>query len=315
MSQTAQPTPAATPIRVVGVKKITPFRDIYHRFLRISWPLALLSIVVVFLFLNAVFALLYLLAGGVQNARPGSFADAFFFSVQTMGTIGYGSMYPATLAGNAIVVCEAVVSLLVTALATGLMFAKFSQSSARIAFSRHATISPWDGVPTLMIRVGNERGNQIIEAQLRVVMIRTERTREGVTFYRMLDLPLTRDRSPAFTRSWSVMHPIAPGSVLYGATPESLKRDEAELLVTVVGIDDVSLQPVHARHTYADGDILWGARHRDVLSELPDGTLLVDVTRFHDVVPSQPTAEFPYPRDAVAAAACEIRDEAMVPAD
>lgn len=297
MSRKPPPAPpqGIAPILVIGAKS-TPFRDFYHRFLRLPWWAALTTIVVAFLGLNAVFAAMYRELGGVANARPGSFADAFFFSVQTMGTIGYGSMYPATPAANALVVAEAVVGLLVTAVATGLVFAKFSQSNARIVFSRHVTISPWDGVPTLMFRLSNERGNQIVEAQVRVVLTRTERTREGMTFYRMIDLPLVRDRSPAFTRSWAVMHAIVPGSLLHGHTPESLKTIEAELMVAVVGVDDTSLQPVHARHTYVDHEILWGARPVDVLSEREDGRIVLDVTRFHDVVETDPTDEFPYPR-------------------
>ncbi len=297
MSRKPPPPPpqSVAPILVIGAKS-APFRDFYHRFLRLPWWVALTTIVVVFLGLNAVFAAMYWALGGVANARPGSFADAFFFSVQTMGTIGYGSMYPATPATNALVVAEAVVGLLVTAVATGLVFAKFSQSNARIVFSRHVTIAPWDGVPTLMFRLSNERGNQIVEAQVRVVLTRTERTREGMTFYRMIDLPLVRDRSPAFTRSWAVMHAIVPGSLLDGHTPESLKAIEAELMVAVVGVDDTSLQPVHARHTYADHEILWGARPVDVLSEREDGRIVLDVTKFHDVVETDPTDEFPYPR-------------------
>lgn len=289
------PAQSAPPVLIVGAKS-TPFRDFYHRFLRVSWPVALLALVAVFLALNAAYAGLYLVTGGVANARPGSFVDAFFFSVQTMGTIGYGSMYPASLAANVLVVSEAVVGLLVVALATGLVFAKFSQSNARIVFSRQVVIAPWDGVPTLMFRVGNERGNQIMEAHIRVVMIRTERTKEGVTFYRMLDLPLTRDRSPALSRSWTVMHSITPDSLLHGHSPESLRAIECELLVTVVGVDDTSLQPVHARHTYLDNEIVWGARHRDVLHERPDGQMVLDVTRFHDIEPIEPSVDFPYPK-------------------
>ena len=289
------PAQSAPPVLIVGAKS-TPFRDFYHRFLRVSWPVALLALVAVFLALNAAYAGLYLVTGGVANARPGSFVDAFFFSVQTMGTIGYGSMYPASLAANVLVVSEAVVGLLVVALATGLVFAKFSQSNARIVFSRQVVIAPWDGVPTLMFRVGNERGNQIMEAHIRVVLIRTERTKEGVTFYRMLDLPLTRDRSPALSRSWTVMHSITPDSLLHGHSPESLRAIECELLVTVVGVDDTSLQPVHARHTYLDHEIVWGARHRDVLHERPDGQMVLDVTRFHDIEPIEPSVDFPYPK-------------------
>jgi inward rectifier potassium channel len=295
MSQKGPSQPQGVPPILVTGTKSAPFRDLYHRFLRLPWWAALTSIVVVFLGFNALFASLYRAIGGVANARPGSFADAFFFSVQTMGTIGYGSMYPVTTATNLLVVAEAVVGLLVTALSTGLVFAKFSQSSARIVFSRHVTITPWDGVPTLMFRVSNERGNQIVEAQIRVVLTKTERTREGMTFYRLIDLPLVRDRSPAFTRSWSVMHTIGPSSILHGHTPESLKQIEAELLVSVVGVDDTSLQPVHARCTYADHEILWGARPVDVLIEREDGRLVLDMTRFHEVMETEPTEHFPYP--------------------
>ncbi len=295
MSERQAPPPSDAPVLVLGARR-TPFRDLYHQFLRLSWPLALLAIVVVFLALNAAYAGLYVAIGGIANARPGSFGDAFFFSVQTMGTIGYGSMYPATPAANAIVVSEAVVGILVIALSTGLVFSKFSQSSARIVFSRQAVIAPWDGVPTLMLRLGNERGNQIMEALIRVVLVRTERTKEGVTFYRMLDLPLSRDRSPALSRSWTVLHPITEGSLLHGCSPESLRDMEAELMVTVVGVDDTSLQPVHARHSYLDHEIVWGARHRDVLHERADGRMVLDVTRFHDIVLTDPVPGFPYPR-------------------
>src|SRR5262249_22633364 len=156
---------------------------------------------------------------------------------------------------NALMVAESVVGLIVTALATGLVFAKFSLTQARVAFSRHVTISPVDGVPTLSFRVGNERGNTIVDAMVRVALVRTETTVEGVLFYRMYDLHLVRERSPAVSRSWNVFHRIDEGSKLYGATPESLKKEETELIVTIIGIDDTSLQPVHARHRYIDDEI------------------------------------------------------------
>jgi inward rectifier potassium channel len=234
--------------------------------------------------------------GGIANARATSFWDAFCFSVQTMGTIRYGAMYPNSAAANVVMIAESVASLVVTAVATGLVFTKFSRSSARIAFSRHVVIGPMDGVPTLMIRVGNERGNQILEATVRVAMIRTERLKEGTTFYRMLDLQLSRERSPAMARSWTVLHPITKNSPLYGATPETMVRDEVEIVASVVGIDDTSLQPVHARRRYLDSEVTWGARHADVLSEDGDGNIVLDVRRFHDVEPTEPLEDFPYPR-------------------
>jgi inward rectifier potassium channel len=195
---------------------------------------------------------------------------------------------------------ESVVGLVVTAVATGLIFAKFSRSTARVVFAHHAAIGPMDGVPTLMIRVGNERGNSILEATIRLVLLRTEKLKEGSTFYRMLDLKLTRERSPAMARSWTVLHPIIEGSPLFGATPESLAKDEVELVVTLVGTDDTSLQQVHARARYLDADILWGARHADVLSEGPDGRLTLDIRRFDETEPTKPIEGFPYPRPAAA---------------
>jgi inward rectifier potassium channel len=284
-----------TGVLVVGAPRQT-LRDFYHLFLRVRWSVALAAITVTYLGLNAIFAAAFVSVGGVANARPRSFWDAFCFSVQTMGTIGYGAMYPTSNAANVIVVVESVTSLIVTAVATGLVFAKFSRSNARVAFSRHAVIGPMDGVPTLMIRVGNERGNAILEASIRVAMIRTERLREGTSFYRMIDLQLTRDRSPAMARSWTILHPIVEGSPLYGATPASLKRDEVEIMVNLVGTDDTSLQPVHARRRYVDSEVLWGARHADVLSEDEAGNVILDVRKFHDVVRTEPTEQFPYPQ-------------------
>jgi inward rectifier potassium channel len=278
---------------VVGAPN-APFRDYHHRFLRAPWWLALSAIVLLFLALNAGFALSYLLTGGVRHARPGSFFDAFYFSVQTMGTIGYGDMYPVSKAANWLVVSEAVVSLILTAVATGLIFSKFSQLQARVVFTDKITVSPMDGVPTMMFRLGNERGNQIVEALLHVIMIRTEHTLEGMTFYRQTDLRLVRDRSQAFTRSWTALHTISENSPLYGMTEAQMHAEEIEFVVSVVGTDDTSLQPVHAQHHYMHEDVLWGARHADVLSEQADGTIILDLTKFHDTMPTHATPEFPY---------------------
>jgi inward rectifier potassium channel len=293
-------TPPQPVIQVIGAPRAS-WRDVYFQFLRISWTAALGGIVVAYLALNAVFALVYVFIGGVANARARSFWDAFCFSVQTMGTIGYGAMYPTSVAANAVVVAESVMGLIVTAVATGLVFAKFSRASARVVFSKHVVIGPMDGVPTLMLRVGNERGNSILEANIRVAITRTERLKEGTVFYRLYDLKLTRDRSPAMSRSWTVLHPIDEASPFFSATPESLKRDEVELMVTLFGTDDTSLQPVHARRQYLDGEILWGARHADVLSEDASGNLTLDVRKFDDVEPTKPIEGFPYPRDKEAA--------------
>jgi inward rectifier potassium channel len=288
---------ATTGVTVIGAPPVS-LRDVYHLFLRTSWPIALGCIVIAWLAINAVFADLYLTVGGVTSMRTHSFWDAFCFSVQTMGTIGYGSMYPTTVAANVVMIAESVTSLIVTAVATGMVFTKFSRSTSRVVFSKRLAIGPMNGVPTLMLRVGNARGNAILEATVRIAYTRTERMKEGTTFYRMVDVRPTRDRSPAMARTWTVLHPITPDSPLYGASPESIAREDGEFLVTVVGIDDTSLQQVHARARYLDRHVVWGARHGDILSEDSDGNLVLDVRRFDELEPTEPTESFPYPRDA-----------------
>ncbi len=280
---------------VIGARRVPLFRDLYHVFLRASWAQALGGIVVAFLAINVVYGGLYMLTDGIAHARKGSFFDAFAFSVETLATIGYGAMAPQSVAAHLLVVSEAVVGLLATAVSTGLVFAKFTLSPALVVFSSKVTISPMNGVPTLSFRLGNERGDLIVEAMVRVAMIRTEVTAEGVLWYRMIDLPLARDRSPAMTRSWNVLHHLDERSPLFGATPDSLKKDEVELIVSLVGVDETSMQPVHARKRYTDDAIVFGARHADMVSVAADGErLVVDVTRFHDVVPTNPTDAFPY---------------------
>jgi inward rectifier potassium channel len=281
-------------VDVVGAAR-TPLRDAYHAYLTMSWWQAIGLIVVMYLLLNALFAFGYLLAGGVVHARAGSFFDAYVFSVQTMGTIGYGAMYPDSPTAHLLVVAESVVGLLVTALATGLVFSKFARSSSRMVFSRHVVISPVDGIPVLQLRLGNERGNRIIESHIRVTLSRTEHTQEGTLLYRMYDLKLLRERMPVLTRSWTVMHRIVPGSPLDGKTPADLARDEVELLITLVGIDDTSMQQVHATYRYMDSDIVWGARHADILKDVGPDKMVLDLTKFHDIEPTARSEGFPYP--------------------
>ncbi len=281
-----------------------PLRDAYHLVLSMSWASSIGLLTGVYLAMNAVFAVGYLLTGGVTGARTGSFGDAFFFSVQTMGTTGYGSMYPTSVAANLLMTTESIVGLIVTALATGIVFARFSRTTGEIIFSRYACISPMDGVPSLAFRIGNDRSGAIYEARVTASIVRTERTKEGHVFYRLYDLGLVRSVSQALARSFTIMHRVDEKSPLAGETPESCAKAEVEFLVTVVGTDETSLQPVHARHRYELKDVLWGARLADILRELPDGRIELDLRKFHETTPTEATEEFPYPakeRDAKAA--------------
>jgi inward rectifier potassium channel len=260
-------------------------RDAYHFFLGAPWWVDVSLIASIFVGANLCFACAYALLGGVANARPGSFEDAFFFSVQTMGTIGYGEMYPVSRAANLLVTCEALFSLVLTALATGLVFAKFSAVRPRVVFSRRAVITKVDGVPTLIVRIGNERGNYIAEVEVRMALMRTERTLEGRTLYRVRDLVLVRSRGPAFSRGMTAMHTIDEASPLMGATPDSLRISDAELIVTLMGIDGTTGQYVHARCSYLDDEVLFGHHFSDMVTELPDGRIRIDLRKFNEIEP------------------------------
>jgi inward rectifier potassium channel len=270
-------------VRVMGSKP-TPLRDFYHALLRLNWPGCLALIFAGYLALNAVFALVYTLAGGIHNARPGSFSDAFFFSAQTLGTIGYGFLYPESALANWLVVFESTLGLIMTALSTGLVFAKLSRPTAGVMFSKHAVISPMEGVPTLMFRIGNERGNNIVDAQFRGGHAHRAHAR-GMLFYRTYDLALARERALTLNRSYSILHRIDTGSPFHGQDARSLHAQEYELQVMIVGFDDIAMQTVYAKHTYFARDILWDTRLSDVLTELPDGNLVLDLEKFHEVEP------------------------------
>lgn len=264
----------------------TYWRDPYHLMLTVPWWGFVGLVSVGYFLLNTTFACLYLLGGNcLDGARPGSFADAFFFSVQTIGSIGYGVITPKTLYANSIVSLEALTSLLVIAVVTGLAFARFSKPTARVIFSRYAVIAPHNGVPTLMFRLANQRRNQILEAQFRVYLLRNDVTQEGELFYRIHSLDLLRDRTPAFSLSWTGMHPITPDSPLYGSSPESLVDDHAQLVISMSGIDETVAYNVTIRHVYGSENILFDHRFVDIMYRSPEGDRLFDRSQFHNVEP------------------------------
>jgi inward rectifier potassium channel len=260
--------------------------DLYHWLVSLSWPRFLTLISLGYVTINTLFALAYLAGGdGIANAHPGSFLDAFFFSVQTMASIGYGAMYPKTLYANVIVTIESFLGLMGLAVGTGLIFARFSLLKARVIFSRVAVITPHNGVPTFMFRVANERQNWILEAQVRVTLVRNEITAEGYVMRRFYDMYLLRGQTPLFALTWTVMHPIDEKSPLYGMTPEQMYEDDIEILVTLTGLDETVSQTIHARHSFVTEEILWNMRFVDILSKTRDGKRSVDYSRFHEVVP------------------------------
>ncbi|MEZ2229287.1 MULTISPECIES: ion channel [unclassified Microcoleus] len=260
------------------------FADLYHGLLTLSWPRFFILISLLYVLTNSLFALAYLAGGNcIANARPGSFQDAFYFSVQTMATIGYGSMYPRNDYANTIVAIQAFFALWGVAMVTGLAFSRFSKPTARVIFSRIAVIAPFNGVQTLMYRTANQRFNQILEAQQRATLIRDEVTSDGDYMRRFYDLTLVRSQSPIFALTWTVMHIIDENSPLYKLSAKDLSEQQAEIVITLTGIDETVSQTIHTRHSFVASEILWNMKFVDIISRTPEGKRVVDYTRFHDV--------------------------------
>jgi inward rectifier potassium channel len=273
--------------RVIAIGlRVELIKDLYHYLLAMSWLVFLAGFLLLYLGLNLLFAALYLIGdGSIANARPGAFADAFFFSVETLSTIGYGQMAPATLYGNFVMTAEALAGVMLVAVAAGLMFARFSRPTARVVFSKVAVVGPFNGVPTLSLRLANERRNQILEAQVSATFVRDEYTAEGDWIRRFYDLQLARQRSPIFAMTFTVMHAIDATSPLFNASPTSLAAEGAELVVTVTGIDGTTTQTIYARASYLADEIVWDRRFADVFTQTENGRLAIDYRRFHDTAP------------------------------
>ena len=281
-------------IRVKGLERAL-HKDAYHFVLSLSWPAFFALVALTFIAANLLFAAAYLAQpGSIAHARPGSYEDAFFFSVQTIATIGYGGMYPLTRYAHLLVVVEAMTGILGIAVITGLTFTRFARPSARVLFANKITITPRDGVPHLMFRLANWRRNRIVEAQLRVVMLVTERTREGETLRRQVDLPLVRDRTALFFLTWTAMHKIDADSPFHGpGAMDRLAEQRAQLFLSLMGTDETIGQTIHALHDYALSDIVPGARFADVLGADERGRFQIDYSKFHDVVAIAPPATPP----------------------
>jgi inward rectifier potassium channel len=260
--------------------------DVYHAILTAPWWLFLLGLAAVFIIVNVGFALLYLSdSGGIEHARPGSFWDRFLFSVQTIGSINYSVMVPKSAFVNGVVVIEAFVGFLYLAMMASLMFARLSRPSARVVFSKVAVVAPFDGVPTLMFRAANQRGNQILDAAINVTLAHQAVTSEGITMRRFLELELVRSRTSLFTLSWTVMHTIDERSPLHGVSLDELYERQMEIIVLLRGTDDTLADIVYVRHAYTPDEIVWNHRFVDVLSVSPQGRRVVDLTRFHETCP------------------------------
>ena len=268
-------------IRTVGRRRAI-LTDNYAKLLAARWGTLMALIVLVYVVINIVFAAAYIVTGPcIENARPGSWLDPFFFSVQTFATIGYGKMLPSGDAANVIVTVEAIAGFIYFAMATGLLFSKFSRPTSRVLFSNVAVIAQYDGQPHLMLRLANERGNRIVDAEVAMTLLKNTVSPEGHRMRRFYDMKLARDRAPLLQLSWTLLHPINAASPLYGMTGADIAADEAEVIVALTGLDETLSQTIHARFSYRCDEILRDAVFEDVLHVLPDGTIEMLYSGFH----------------------------------
>ena len=265
----------------------------YHYLLTTTWPRFLGLVVVFFLVTNATFGLAFFacgpgqIAGSKAVSLPDQYLEDFFFSVQTFATIGYGGMHPVGLAANVLVTLEALVGLLGFALATGILFARFSRPTAHILFSERAIIAPYRGISAFEFRVANVRRNEMIQVEARVMLTRIKLDGSGNREF--LPLRLERERVVFFPLSWTIVHPIDEESPLWGATAEDLEAWDAEFLILFSGIDETFSQTVYTRSSYKHQEILWGARFLNLFNPpKPDGVLSIDIGRLHDVERTPP---------------------------
>jgi len=262
--------------------------DLYHRSMTVQWPVFFGSAALIFVLLNAVFAFFYFLGNEpIANVTGNSPLDLFYFSIETLATVGYGDMHPQTNYGHAVATAEIFTGMCFLAVMTGLIFARFSRPRARFVFAEHPVVSLREGQPTLMIRMANARHNTISRATARLWFIRVERTMEGDQLRRFYELQLDRHEHPMFVLSWMLFHTIDKASPLHGATAADLAEADAALVLTVSGLDDSSAQQLHARRIYSAEDIRWQHRYRDISSISADGRLMLDYTKFHEVTPEK----------------------------
>ncbi len=270
-------------VQILG-REFAPHKDIYHLVLRAPWWAFFSGMAALFFGTNALFAAAYELSPGCID-HVTSYEDAFYFSVQTLGTIGYGGMSPATRYGHMVVSVEAFSGLIMTAMFTGLTFAKFARPTARVLFSKVAVIQNRDGVPHLMFRMANFRANNVVEATLRVSLMVVERTREGDTMRRAVDIPLLRPSTALFFLSWTAMHKIDESSPFFTAeNRKKLEEQKAEMFLSFTGLDETIAAQIHARYRYAMTDVIDNARFADILHVKEDGTRVLDYANFDEII-------------------------------
>ena len=262
------------------------WHDSYHWVLSLTWPQFSLFLLVSYVVINLVFAVLYLLDRNcIAEMTPGSFPQAFFFSVETLATVGYGHNYPANVYGHVIVTIEIFLGMIWLAVITGLIFVRFSRPTARILFSKNILIGNHNGQLNVMLRVANLRHTSMVNAHFRLMLSRDEPVVEGEVIRRFHQLKVYPEYMPLFPAALTIRHLIDDKSPLRGATEETLQQCDAFFVASVTSIETVMAASIQSQQDYSCADIRWGERFVDIYEALPEGKLVVDYGRIHETEP------------------------------
>lgn len=269
------------------VRKNNPERnylDVYHYLLKISWVQLFAFYILFFLGINAIFAIIYMMVPGSLSDNAREFKDAFFFSVQTFSTVGYGTISPNNLFGNIVAVLEIMIGVVTVAVTTGLVFSRFSKPSAKILYTKNLLQTRYDGENVLMFRMANTRSNQIISAKVELHYLYNSTTVEGQKIVRFSPLKLQKDYSPLFSLSWSVFHTIDQESPLFGKTPDEINQSNLEFMVVMNGTDGTFSQSIYDMHYYKASDIVFDKHFADILHRDENGARVIDYENFHKTI-------------------------------
>jgi inward rectifier potassium channel len=277
-------------LRKIGVARFDA-RDPYHFAVSLTWSQFFGLLLLVELAVNAAFAALYALQpGSVANARPGSLTDAFFFSLETLATVGYGAMSPATLYGHVVSAVEILCGLTLTAVFTGLIFVRFSRPRAKLLFAKKAVVTTFNGKPALMLRVGNGRLSMMSDARADLTALVADVTSEGHRFRRAVDMRLVRSHFPLLILTWTLVHEIDEASPLHGETAESLQASGFRMLLALEGRDHSISTVVYDMRSYSAADVAFGMRYVDAIRADSLTQAVADMTKLSLMEPDGGTA-------------------------
>ena len=264
----------------------TDWADPYRLAVSLTWPRFLATLFTIYIFFVSLFALAYLaVPGSVANARPHVFSDHFFFSLETLATVGYGEMYPATGYGHGVAAVEILLGVTFTAILTGLTFVRFSKPRPKFVFAKNPVVTTHNGRSTLMMRVGNGQSSVLADAYCKISVLVSEVSAEGAQFRRTYELKLARTSIPVFPLSWTIMHDIDENSPLHGLNAETFASADVRIFVSFEARDPELASVVHDLCSYEPRSVLFGMRYTDIISLDERGRPTADISRISEVEP------------------------------